>query len=67
MTQNLKSVPVKSSEITPKSVYLSRRDFMKAAGVLAGSVALAACAPQLAGTPPQPTTVEQAAESSKKD
>ena len=67
MTQNLKSVPVKSSEITPKSIYLSRRDFIKAAGVLAGSVALAACAPQLAGTSSQPTSVAQAAESSKKD
>jgi methionine sulfoxide reductase catalytic subunit len=69
MIQNLKSVPVKSSEITPKSIYLSRRDFIKAAGVLAGSVALAACAPQLFGSAatPQPTTVAQAAESAKKD
>lgn len=40
-----KSLPVRSSEITPKDVYLSRRDFIKAAGVIAGSVALAACAP----------------------
>ena len=39
---------IPSSEITPKQVYLSRRDFIKAAGVLAGSVALAACAPALA-------------------
>ena len=38
---NIPEVP--SSEITPKQVYLSRRDFMKAAGVIAGSVALAAC------------------------
>ncbi|HEY3310119.1 MAG TPA: protein-methionine-sulfoxide reductase catalytic subunit MsrP [Anaerolineales bacterium] len=37
---------ISSSEITPKQVYLSRRDFIKAAGVLAGSAALAACAPQ---------------------
>ncbi len=36
---------IPSSEITPKQVYLSRRDFIKAAGVVAGSVALAACAP----------------------
>ncbi len=34
---------IPSSEITPKQVYLSRRDFIKAAGVLAGSMALAAC------------------------
>ncbi len=39
---------IPSSEITPKHVYLSRRDFIKAAGVLAGSMALAACAPDLA-------------------
>jgi sulfoxide reductase catalytic subunit YedY len=38
---------IPSSEITPKHVYLSRRDFIKAAGVLAGSLALAACAPDL--------------------
>ncbi len=38
---------IPSSEITPKHVYLSRRDFIKAAGVLAGSMALAACAPDL--------------------
>jgi sulfoxide reductase catalytic subunit YedY len=34
---------IPSSEITPKQVYLSRRDFIKAAGVIAGSVSLAAC------------------------
>lgn len=34
---------ISPSEITPKHVYLSRRDFIKAAGVLAGSLALAAC------------------------
>lgn len=45
MPHRFKSVPVRSSEITPKDTYLSRRDFIKAAGVLAGSVALAACAP----------------------
>jgi len=41
---------IPSSEITPKQVYLSRRDFIKAAGVIAGSVALAACVPQLSGS-----------------
>ncbi len=39
------SVPVLSSEITPKSLYLSRRDFMKTAGVVAGGALLAACVP----------------------
>lgn len=41
------SIPVRSSEITPKQAYLSRRDFIKAAGVVAGSIALAACAPDV--------------------
>jgi sulfoxide reductase catalytic subunit YedY len=37
-------VKIKSSEITPKSHYLSRREFMKAAGIItAGSAWLAAC------------------------
>ena len=48
MSHRFKSVPVRSSEITPKEVYLSRRDFIKAAGVVAGSMALAACAPDAA-------------------
>ena len=38
---------IPSSEITPMHVYLSRRDFIKAAGFLVGSMALAACAPDL--------------------
>ena len=45
MTNKFKSVPVKSSEITPYSQYLSRRDFLKAAGIVTGTVLLAACAP----------------------
>jgi sulfoxide reductase catalytic subunit YedY len=61
MSNLFKSVPVTSSEITPKSAYLSRRDFMKAAGVIAGSVALAACAPALSDAPSvQPTPANPA-------
>jgi methionine sulfoxide reductase catalytic subunit len=45
MADNYKSVPVKSSEITPHSLYLSRREFLKAAG----AVLLTACAPEAAG------------------
>jgi sulfoxide reductase catalytic subunit YedY len=45
MTTPHKSIPVKSSEITPHSLYLSRRDFLKTAGLLTGSALLAACAP----------------------
>ncbi|MCC7118347.1 MAG: protein-methionine-sulfoxide reductase catalytic subunit MsrP [Anaerolineales bacterium] len=46
MNQNLSAVPIRPSEITPKDVYFSRRDFIKTAGVAAGSLALASCAPQ---------------------
>jgi sulfoxide reductase catalytic subunit YedY len=48
MSSLYKSVPIRSYEITPKDVYFSRRDFIKAAGVIAGSAALAACAPSAA-------------------
>jgi len=51
MDNKYKSVPVLPSEITPKSLYLSRRDFIKAAGLAAGSALLAACAPQVTATP----------------
>jgi sulfoxide reductase catalytic subunit YedY len=51
MTNLYKSVPVRSSEITPKHEYLSRRDFMKAATVATGAALLAACAPSVAETP----------------
>ncbi|MBI5296887.1 MAG: protein-methionine-sulfoxide reductase catalytic subunit MsrP [Chloroflexi bacterium] len=54
MNNQYKSVPVLPSEITPKSLYLSRRDFIKAAGLAAGSALLAACAPQAAATPSGP-------------
>jgi methionine sulfoxide reductase catalytic subunit len=38
---------VPSSEITPKDTYLSRRDFMKAAGIVGAGALLAACAPKV--------------------
>jgi len=50
MDNKYRSVPVKSSEITPYSQYLSRRDFLKAAGIVTGSALLAACAPKATGT-----------------
>ena len=46
MDNKFRSVPVKSSEITPYSQYLSRRDFLKAAGLVTGSALLAGCAPK---------------------
>jgi len=45
MDNSYKSVPVLPSEITPRSLYENRRDFLKAAGILTGSALLAACAP----------------------
>jgi sulfoxide reductase catalytic subunit YedY len=45
MDNKFRSVPVRSSEITSYSQYLSRRDFLKAAGIVTGSAFLAACAP----------------------
>jgi sulfoxide reductase catalytic subunit YedY len=46
MNKTYKSAQVKSSEITPYSIYLSRRDFLKAAGIVSGSALLAACTPK---------------------
>lgn len=48
---------IPSSEITPKQTYLSRRDFMKAAGVIAGSVALVACTTPAMKTTPSGTNI----------
>ena len=47
MTTRFKS-NIPSSEITPKHVFLSRRDFMKAAGIAGAGALLAACAPSSA-------------------
>ena len=52
MTDKYKSVPVLPSEITPKSLYLSRRDFLKAAGIVTGTALLAACAPKVSEQAP---------------
>jgi sulfoxide reductase catalytic subunit YedY len=50
-----KSVPVKPSEITPEHVYLNRRNFLKAMGILgAGALAASACGPATEA-PPTPT------------
>jgi len=43
MDNPFKSIPVASSEITPRHVYLSRRDFIKAAGLAGATAFLAAC------------------------
>jgi methionine sulfoxide reductase catalytic subunit len=43
MERKLKHVAVPSSEITPLSLYLSRRDFLKTAGIVSATAFLAAC------------------------
>ena len=44
--RNYRSVKLRSSEITPEEIYLSRREFIRKAGVLgAGTLVLAACGP----------------------
>ena len=48
MDKNYQSLDINRSEITPKSLYLSRRDFMRSAALTAGAVALAACVPATA-------------------
>ena len=51
MERKLKHITVPSSEITPQSAYLSRRDFIKAAGIVSVTAFLAAC-----GVKPPSTT-----------
>lgn len=43
MEKKLKHVTVPSSEITPKGLYLSRRDWLKMAGIVSAASLLAAC------------------------
>src|SRR5512140_2935204 len=43
MERDLKHLEPPSSEITPKSLYLNRRQFMKLAGAVGGAAFLAAC------------------------
>jgi len=50
MERKLKHIAVPSSEITPYSVYLSRRDFLKAAGIVSAAAFLAACGLKLPST-----------------
>ena len=62
----MKNLSIPSSQITPKDVYLSRRDFIKTAGVIAGSLTLAACgvSPIQAnpGVTPNPSQVSETGE-----
>ena len=51
MNTKYKPVPIKSSEITPPSLYLSRREFLKTASLATASALLAACAPKATASP----------------
>jgi methionine sulfoxide reductase catalytic subunit len=53
MERKLKHISIPPSEITPESLYLSRRDFLKAAGIVSATAFLAACG---VGTPSTPDT-----------
>lgn len=51
MTRKFKSEPIDPAEITPEDSYLSRRDILKAMGIVTASAALlAACGPDLPDT-----------------
>ena len=52
MENKLKHISVPSSEITPQSQYLSRRDWLKMMGIVSATAFLAACAPKLATAVP---------------
>lgn len=57
-----KSVPIKSHEITPERLFISRRDFLKTAGVASAVALLAACAPKNSPTATQPGQAPAASE-----
>ncbi len=54
-------VPIKSSEITPEHIYLSRRKFLQAAGLLAANVALLAACGREPTSPPAATATPDVA------
>jgi sulfoxide reductase catalytic subunit YedY len=64
-----RSVPIKSTEITPEGLYLNRRQFLKALGILGAGAVLAACAPQVAAEPTAaaPTLAPVAAAAAQSD
>ncbi len=65
-TRKFLSPPIPSSEITPEHVYVNRRSFLKAMGVVAAGALLAACGPASddgsSASPETSSTPEQAAE-----
>jgi sulfoxide reductase catalytic subunit YedY len=55
MSNLYRSVPLHPSEVTPKELYLTRRDFLKTLGILSAATLLAACATQPQGLQVTPT------------
>jgi sulfoxide reductase catalytic subunit YedY len=47
MSSKYRPNPFDAAEITPKEMYLSRRNFIRSTGLLAGSVVLGACVPSI--------------------
>jgi len=47
MEPQLKHLEIPSSEITPEGLFLSRRDWLKVAGIVSAGALLAACSPKL--------------------
>ena len=57
METKLEHLSVPSSEITPKSLYLSRRDWLKTMGIVSATAFLAACKVPVGGAPSLVTAV----------
>ncbi len=53
--RKIQSIPVHPNEVTPKSLYQSRRKFLKQMGFVGMSALLAACRPQSTSAPPSST------------
>ncbi len=60
MKKTESSLQLDPSEITPKSLYLSRRQFMRSAGIAAAGAALAACLPAQPDQTPAPLPTDTA-------
>ncbi len=67
MSDVYKSIPVLPSEITPKSLYFNRRQFLRAAGIMTGGAVLAACTPSGGGSSATAAPASVAAYAGKKD
>ena len=47
MSSKYRPNTIDAAEITPKEMYLSRRNFIRSTGLLAGSMVLGACVPAI--------------------